>query len=193
MSRFADKYLDACNLDFEIYSKNIQPMLKLIREKDPIDNYTFRDNSGKEKKISQLNDQDRIKSAGRIYNAATKAKALDALRSLLPASTLTNVGITGNGRAFEYLLTILFSSELDEEKKLALQIKRELDKTIKSFVRRADDRYGKALQTYLKDIRKISQKLSKKHAIGTVRRGRKVKLVENQTESISINLSLIHI
>jgi len=186
-SRFADKYLDACNLDFEIYSKNIQPMLKLIREKDPIDNYTFRDNSGKEKKISQLNDQDRIKSAGRIYNAATKAKALDALRSLLPASTLTNVGITGNGRAFEYLLTILFSSELDEEKKLALQIKRELDKTIKSFVRRADDRYGKALQTYLKDIRKISQKLSKKHAIGTVRRGRKVKLVENQTESISIN------
>tara|TARA_B100000029_G_scaffold201176_1_gene199398 strand:- start:2726 stop:4342 length:1617 start_codon:yes stop_codon:yes gene_type:complete len=186
-SRFADKYLDACNLDFEIYSKNIQPMLKLIREKDPIDNYTFRDNSGKEKKISQLNDQDRIKSAGRIYNAATKAKALDALRSLLPASTLTNVGVTGNGRAFEYLLTILFSSELDEEKKLALQIKRELDKTIKSFVRRADDRYGKALQTYLKDIRKISQKLSKKHAIGTVRRGRKVKLVENQTESISIN------
>jgi len=186
-SRFADKYLDACNLDFEIYSKNIQPMLKLIREKDPIDNYTFRDNSGKEKKISQLNDQDRIKSAGRIYNAATKAKALDALRSLLPASTLTNVGITGNGRAFEYLLTILFSSELDEDKKLALQIKRELDKTIKSFVRRADDRYGKALQTYLKDIRKISQKLSKKHAIGTVRRGRKVKLVENQTESISIN------
>ena len=186
-SRYADKYLDACNLDFEIYTKNIQPMLKLIREKDSIENYTFRDSSGKEKKFSQLNDQDRIKSAGRIYNAATKAKALDALRSLLPASTLTNVGITGNGRAFEYLLTILFSSELDEEKKLASQIKRELDKTVKSFVRRADDKYGKALQTYLRDISKISQKLSKKHVIGTPRRGNKVKLVECETESNSIN------
>ena len=50
-TRYADKYLEACNLDFEIYTKNIQPMLKLIREKDSIENYTFRDKSGKEKKI----------------------------------------------------------------------------------------------------------------------------------------------
>ena len=161
--------------------------MKLIREKDSIDNYTFRDKSGKEKKYSQLTDQDRIKSAGRIYNAATKAKALDALRSLLPASTLTNVGITGNGRAFEYLLTILYSSELNEERNLASQIKRELDKTVKSFVRRANDRYGKALQLYLVNIREISQKLSKKHAIGVPRRGNKVKLVECETEPNSIN------
>ena len=41
----------------------------------------------------------------------------------MPASTLTNVGITGNGRAFEYLLTILGSSELDEEQKLASKLK----------------------------------------------------------------------
>ena len=186
-SRYGDKYLDACNLDFEIYTKNIQPMLKLIREKDSIENYKFKDKSGIEKKFSQLKDQDNIKSSSRIYNAATKAKALDALRSLLPASTLTNVGITGNGRAFEYLLSILFSSELDEEKKLAVEIKRELDKTVKSFVRRANDKYGKALQEYLVNIRKISQKLAKKHAIGIPRRGSNVKLVECGTESDCIN------
>ena len=186
-SRYVDKYLDACNLDFEIYTKNIQPMLKLIREKDSIENYKFKDKSGIEKKFSQLKDEDNIKSASRIYNAATKAKALDALRSLLPASTLTNVGITGNGRAFEYLLSILFSSELDEEKKLAAEIKRELDKTVKSFVRRANDKYGKALQEYLVNIREISQKLAKKHAIGIPRRGNSVKLVEYRTESDSIN------
>ena len=144
-------------------------------------------NQEKKKKFSQLKDQDKIKSAGRIYNAATKAKALDALRSLLPASTLTNVGITGNGRAFEYLLSILFSSELEEEKVLASQIKRELDKTVKSFVRRANDKYGKALQLYITNTRKISQNLCKKHVIGTPRRGSKVKLVECGTESDSIN------
>ena len=186
-SRYADKYLEACNLDFEIYSKNIQPMLKLIREKDSIENYKFKDKSGTEKKFSKLKDENKIKSAIRIYNAATKAKALDALRSLLPASTLTNVGITGNGRAFEYLLTILFSSELDEERKLAAQIKRELDKTIKSFVRRADDKYGRALQLYLKNIIQISQKTGKKHITKMPRRGNKVSLVECNPQIKSIN------
>ena len=77
--------------------------------------------------------------------------------------------------------------ELNEERNLASQIKRELDKTVKSFVRRANDRYGKALQLYLVNIREISQKLSKKHAIGVPRRGNKVKLVEYETEPNSIN------
>ena len=87
-SRYADNYLEACNLDFDIYTNNIQPMLKLIRENDLIENYMFKDSDGKEKKFTSLVNSNSIKSAQRIYNAATKAKALDALRSLLPASTL---------------------------------------------------------------------------------------------------------
>ena len=86
-------------------------------------NYKFKDKDGKEKKFNAINDDAIIKSSMRIYNAATKAKALDALRSLLPASTLTNVGVTGNGRAFEYLLSILFASKLKEENNLALSNK----------------------------------------------------------------------
>ncbi len=155
-SRFADDYLDVCNSDFDVYTKNIQPMLKLIRENDPIENYKFKAQSGDERKISQLKDDSDIKSANMIYRAATKAKALDVLRGLLPASTLTNVGITGNGRAFEYLITILFSSKLTEEKQLASKIKHELDNTIKSFVSRSNDKYGKALQKYFTTIKKIS-------------------------------------
>ena len=81
---------------------------------------------------------------------------MDVLRGLLPASTLTNVGITGNGRAFEYLITILLGSKLTEEKQLGIKIKNELDKTIKSFVSRSNDRYGKALQKYFTNIKKIS-------------------------------------
>ena len=38
-SSYADNYLEACNLDFDVYSKNIKPMLKLIRENDSIENY----------------------------------------------------------------------------------------------------------------------------------------------------------
>jgi len=101
-----------------------------------------------------------------IYRAATKAKALDVLRGLLPASTLTNVGITGNGRAFEYLITILFSSKLTEEKQLGAKIKNELDKTIKSFVSRSNDKYGKALQKYFNDIKKISYRTCRNNIRG---------------------------
>jgi len=186
-SKFADEYVGACNLDFDVYSKNIEPMLKLIRERDSINNYKFKDKDGKEKKFNAINDESIIKSAMRIYNAATKAKALDALRSLLPASTLTNVGVTGNGRAFEYLLSILFASELKEENVLALQIKQELDTTVKSFVRRADDKYGKALQNYLNKIKKSAQNVTKTSISGIAKKGNTVKLVEVDTEAKAIN------
>lgn len=186
-TKFADEYIDACNLDFEVYSKNIEPMLKLIRERDSINNYKFKDKDGKEKKFSAINDDSILKSSMRIYNAATKAKALDALRSLLPASTLTNVGVTGNGRAFEYLLSILFASKLKEENNLALQIKKELDTTIKSFVRRSDDKYGKVLQKYLNSVKKSAQNVAKTSISGTPSKGKIAKLVEYENENKVIN------
>ena len=65
-SRFADEYIDSCNLDFEIYSNNIEPMLKLIRERDSINNYKFIDKDGKEKKFNAINDDAIIKSSIRI-------------------------------------------------------------------------------------------------------------------------------
>lgn len=155
-SKFADKYLESCNLDFDVYSKNIQSMIFYIQEREPIANQRFRNSSGNEVPFSKLTDETDIKSATRIYNATIKAKALDVLRGLLPASTLTNVGITGNGRAFEYLLTILYGSKLKEELNLATKIHRELDVIIKSFVKRADDKYGKLLQKYHDELRNTS-------------------------------------
>ncbi|MFB5605585.1 MAG: FAD-dependent thymidylate synthase [Nitrosarchaeum sp.] len=161
-SRFGDLYEDTCNFSFDVYSKNIEPMIKYVREKYPIEKYMFKDSRDDiEKSFSKLKEEKDIKSANMIYNGSTKAKALDILRGLLPASTLTNVGITGNGRAFEYLLTILGASELEEEQNLASKIKKELDTTIKAFVKRADDKYGKAFQMYLKQIKKSSKKISK--------------------------------
>ena len=186
-SRYGEKYLESCNLDFEIYSKNVEPMLKLIQENDPIENYTFKNSTGKDCKFSRLKNSDDVKSANRIYHAATKAKALDALRSFLPASTLTNVGITGNGRAFEYLLTLLFSSKLDEERNLAKKIKKELDTTIKSFVSRSNDKYGKKLQNYLNTIGQISHKMAKIHTNGIPISGSSIKLVGPDSEIKSID------
>ncbi|WP_268542296.1 FAD-dependent thymidylate synthase [Candidatus Nitrosotenuis cloacae] len=187
-TQFADDYLQCCNFDFDVYSKSIEPMLKYIREKEKIDGLQFKDSaSGKDVPFAKLRDSQDIKSATSIYNATTKAKALDVLRGLLPASTITNVGITGNGRAFEYLLTILFSSGLEEERRLAEQIKTELDATVKSFVRRATDKYGLAMQDYLRSVSATSLKHAKKHRTSTKSKGAQVILVETEPEARALD------
>ena len=187
-SKFADLYLDTCNFSFDVYSKNIDPMINYVREKYPIEKYSFKDSQdGKEKLFSKLKQENDIKSANMIYRGSTKAKALDILRGLLPASTLTNVGITGNGRAFEYLLTILAASDLDEEQDLALKIKKELDSTIKSFIRGSDDKYGKAFQDYLKQVKKTSKSIVAKEIKPKKVSGVMTKLVDWETEKNSID------
>jgi len=187
-SRFADMYEETCNFSFDIYSKNIEPMISYVREKYPIEKYSFKDSTdGKEKLFSKLKNEGDIKSANMIYRGSTKAKALDILRGLLPASTLTNVGITGNGRAFEYLLTVLGSSELREEQDLASKIKKELDTTIKSFVRRADDKYGKAFQNYLRDIKNKSKSIALKEIKSKPTTGVVTNLVDCESEKTAID------
>ena len=187
-SRFADMYEESCNFSFDIYSKNIEPMVNYVREKYPIEKYSFKDSKdGKEKLFSKLKKESDIKSANMIYRGSTKAKALDILRGLLPASTLTNVGITGNGRAFEYLLTVLGSSELKEEQDLASKIKKELDTTIKSFVRRADDKYGKAFQKYLRDVKNKSKSITAKEIKSNPKKGTITNLVYYESEKDSID------
>jgi len=187
-SKFADLYLDTCNFSFDVYSKNIEPMINYVREKYPIEKYFFKDSKdGKEKSFSKLKKENDIKSANMIYRGSTKAKALDILRGLLPSATITNVGITGNGRAFEYLLTVLASSDLKEEQDLGSKIKKELNTTIKSFVRRADDKYGKAFQDYLKQIKKISKSIAAKEIKPKKVSGVMTALVDWESEKKSID------
>ena len=181
-SRHADAYLESCNLDFEVYSRNLQPMISFIKERDPVEKQKFMNTEGKEVLFSYLRSEDDIKSALRIYNATIKAKALDCLRGILPASTLTNVGITGNGRAFEYLLTILYSSDLKEERELAQRIHSELNATIKSFVKRSDDKHGRVLQSYLSETRASARSFGKKYLRGTGSEKFLVKLVDAEAE-----------
>jgi thymidylate synthase ThyX len=149
-SSFADQYIQACDHAFDVYSKNIQSMQKFISETEPIDHFLFFDCISKqETAYSNLKSQRDIESAQRVYNSTIKSKTLDTLRGLLPASTLTNLGITGNGRAFEYLLSTMFASKLKEIKMLASQLHSELNQVIPAFIRRANDKYGQALQAYL--------------------------------------------
>lgn len=89
-----------------------------------------------------------------VYRQATRAKALDATRGMLPAASLSNVGIYGTGQAYEALLLRMRAHPLPEARAYADLMLEELRKVIPSFLRRVDlpDRGGR-WSDYLADTR----------------------------------------
>jgi thymidylate synthase ThyX len=168
-SSHADRYLETCDHSFDVYSKSIQPLQTFLKEREPIDRFNFFDFASQhEVPFGSLKSDKDVEAAKRIYNITIKTKALDLLRGLLPAATMTNVGITGNGRAFEYLLTLMYSSRLKELRSIAEQLFGELNAVIPSFIRRANDRYGQALQEYIAKTEGAVSKLVENHLSGLV-------------------------
>ncbi|MFM7537190.1 MAG: FAD-dependent thymidylate synthase [Acidimicrobiales bacterium] len=89
-----------------------------------------------------------------VYRQATRAKALDAVRGVLPAAALSNVGIYGSGQAFEHLLLRMRSLPLPEAQEYAALMLHELRKVIPSFLRRVDlPERGGAWSDYLSRCR----------------------------------------
>lgn len=95
-----------------------------------------------------------------VYRQATRAKALDAVRGVLPAASLSNVGIYGTGQAFEALLLRMRAHPLPEARQYADLMLYELRKVIPSFLKRVDlpDRGGRTI-SYLTTTRDRSAEL----------------------------------
>ena len=95
------------------------------------------------------------------WRRSIRAKALDLLRGLLPAATLSHVGIFASGQAYEQLLLRLMSSPLPEAREYGSMILAELQKVMPSFVARVErpDRGGEWIQ-YLEARRKASERWS---------------------------------
>ena len=79
-----------------------------------------------------------------VYKQTIKAKACDAVRGVLPAATISNVGIYGTGQAYEALLLRMRAHPLPEAGLYADLMLEELRKVIPSFLVRVDrpDRGG---------------------------------------------------
>lgn len=142
-SKFAEEYAAMCDELFSTYSSEIDAVKAFVREKWPIADFDF---SGK--KMTQMADEAEIKRAKTAYESSVRAKALDILRYYLPAATVTNIGITANGRAFEYLASKLMSDELEELREIGRLMHEELSKVVPSLVKRA------AASNYLAETKK---------------------------------------
>jgi thymidylate synthase ThyX len=89
-----------------------------------------------------------------VYRQAVRAKAFDAVRGVLPAASISNVGIYGTGQGYEALLLRMRSHALPEARAYADLMLTELRKVIPSFLKRVDlDDRGVAWSTYLASTR----------------------------------------
>lgn len=151
-------YTKTCDALFETYSKLNAPLTAHIEQHFPRE----------------------INTPEGAYKAALRAKVLDCLRGLLPAGTLTNMGLFGNGRFFEQLLTSLAQSSLSELQEIASCGREELSKVIPSFIRRSfpGNRHFLAHETYQKGC----------HALLEERLGALVSAKEEAKES-ALNIS----
>ena len=89
-----------------------------------------------------------------VWERSIRAKALDAMRGLLPAASLSHVGIFASGQAYEQLVMRLLASPLPEAREVGGLALEELRKVIPAFVKRVDmpDR-GEAWIEYLEQLR----------------------------------------
>ena len=87
-----------------------------------------------------------------VFKQATRAKGLDAVRGVLPAASLSNLGIYGSGQGYEALLLRMRGHSLPEARQYADMMLTELRKVVPSFLRRVDvaDR-GERWTEYLSD------------------------------------------
>jgi thymidylate synthase ThyX len=96
-----------------------------------------------------------------VYRQAIRAKAFDAVRGVLPAASLSNVGIYGTGQGYEALLLRMRSHPLPESRAYADLMLGELRKVIPSFLKRVDlDDRGIAWSTYLASTRSAMEEIA---------------------------------
>ena len=73
------------------------------------------------------------------YNLRLRRIATDGCRAVLPAATLTNVGVTANARTLEHGISKLMSSELEEERQLGEAVRQQGREVTPTLIKYADE------------------------------------------------------
>src|SRR5436853_1335850 len=92
------------------------------------------------------------------HRRAVRAKALDLVRGVLPAASLSHVGIYASGQTYEQLVRHLLAHPLAEARRYGQLLLEELQKIIPSFVVRVprEDRGGRWID-YLRERREAAE------------------------------------
>jgi len=146
-SSFGEEYRRTMDFIFETYASLVDPMKEYFEKLKPRSEAEYDINGdGVKEKYDSLTDEKDQKAFRITYNSDLRTKACDTLRSMLPLATLTNVGMFGNGRFYQHLISHLLTSDIDEVKTLAQKTFDATSQIIPQYVRRAKkNEYLKAI------------------------------------------------
>jgi thymidylate synthase ThyX len=140
------RYIATLDAAFETYAKWLEPLQTHLASRFP---------------------RDPGVSEGAHRNSI-RAKALDALRGLLPSATQSNVGLYGTAQAYEALLLRLRKHPLAEARKLYGQILKELKLVIPVLLRRVErlESGGDEWSMYLRETTESTQTVARRLLAG---------------------------
>ncbi|MFH0853151.1 MAG: FAD-dependent thymidylate synthase [bacterium] len=155
-SQHAELFKQTMDRIFDIYAELIEPMKDYYKNLKPLDQAEYDIlGTGEKQKLTYLDSTKDQKAFRMTYNIDLKTRACDTLRYLLPLATKTNVGIFGNGRFFQGLISSLYSSQFSEIQNIGQSAMRELNKIVPAYVRRAQkDDYRMANETNMAELAK---------------------------------------
>jgi len=137
-SSFGKQYTETMDFIFETYASLVEPLRAHLETQKPLAEAEYDINGdGTKEKFTDLSDEKLKKAFKQTYTFELRAKACDILRTLLPIATLTNVGVFGNGRFFQGLISYLVTSELPENHTIAAGTQNALKNIIPQYIRRA--------------------------------------------------------
>ena len=110
------QYISACRALFDTYASLLEGVHTHLR--------------------SQLPQRENERDGG--YSLRRRRLATDACRAILPAATLTNVGLTANARTLEYAITKLMSSGLAEARDIGIELRDQGREIAPTLVKYAD-------------------------------------------------------
>ncbi len=147
ISGIEDEYNALCTDLFDFYSASYPVMMKYLEQSNPLESFMF-EVGGKNYNYADLKSADH-ETLEKSYRSSLRSAVLDEIRSLLPASTLTNMGLSGNGRAFISLIERLNAYGTSESRKYADLIYMELEHELPELIDDAVTAHGKAQVDYI--------------------------------------------
>lgn len=154
-SAIGEQYIATMDEIFATYADLAAKLESYLQSQYPIESVEYQIREGRPKQhFSELTDEAEIKDFKRTYKTDIHTRACDTVRILLPAATLTNVGLFGNGRGFQNMLNSLYSHQLPEMNRIAKEAHEELNHVIPRYVERAKT------SNYLIDVRSNMRELA---------------------------------
>lgn len=149
--RYQQRYEEFNNSLFELYERIFTEVTNSIREDNPFENTRFYLPNGKEVRMGEEGASEEVLK--KAYDSSVRSRALDETRFILPASTLTNIGISGNARAFSHLLERLRVSGLNEADRLYTELMTELKLVFPKLIDNVENQHGLENIEYLKTMK----------------------------------------